>query len=542
MPGPSPALHAVTDSSSGEEGDEAVYAATGGSGALASAAAGGRPTRERKQTMREDFASAFDSDAEMTESGSEQDYAPASRRPAKFAQKAVKTSTTTTAAKSRKRPAPVLVVASSSSEDSSDEDSSDDSSSSSEIERTGNGVRTRPSAPASAAPQGEFRRAGGVKSEPQRAGGKLNRASAVSVAVDWYNSRGPFAGQYTMMKPIESYRNTETSWSLKYFTKPDAGGLFFVRFEYERDSHGMWTVENLGLYEPSEVDDSIESDSSEAEEAEDDNSEEEPDWRQDDGEGTGAKKRRIHKAMMKSAKAARAAGSKKSQAAKKQKHQNIEREKGQMAKARMQFLMKQADVFGEFLGKSAMRLSSKTPSSPSKRHRMTEREEDGEYAKQQKLAAVEQAIPRLTPEQTQTFIEFGKMRDYQVEGLNWMIRLYHRGLNGILADEMVPICLPLPKDSNQDVRCHNHSLLVFVQGLGKTLQTISMLAYLYLFKDIKGPHLVAVPKSTLGNWEREFGRWFPKLRLLKFYGNKEERALQRTRDLVFGKFDVLLTT
>ena len=31
----------------------------------------------------------------------------------------------------------------------------------------------------------------------------------------------------------------------------------------------------------------------------------------------------------------------------------------------------------------------------------------------------------------------GKMRDYQVRGLNWMISLYDHGINGILADEMV---------------------------------------------------------------------------------------------------------
>jgi SNF2 family DNA or RNA helicase len=30
----------------------------------------------------------------------------------------------------------------------------------------------------------------------------------------------------------------------------------------------------------------------------------------------------------------------------------------------------------------------------------------------------------------------GKMRPYQVEGLNWMIRLQENGVNGILADEM----------------------------------------------------------------------------------------------------------
>lgn len=31
------------------------------------------------------------------------------------------------------------------------------------------------------------------------------------------------------------------------------------------------------------------------------------------------------------------------------------------------------------------------------------------------------------------------MRDYQLAGLNWLIRLYENGINGILADEMVSI-------------------------------------------------------------------------------------------------------
>ena len=75
----------------------------------------------------------------------------------------------------------------------------------------------------------------------------------------------------------------------------------------------------------------------------------------------------------------------------------------------------------------------------------------------------------------------------QVEGLNWLIRSYHRGLNGILADEM---------------------------GLGKTLQSISLLAYLHKFEKISGPHLIVVPKTTLGNWVKEFAQWYPALRVL----------------------------
>ena len=45
------------------------------------------------------------------------------------------------------------------------------------------------------------------------------------------------------------------------------------------------------------------------------------------------------------------------------------------------------------------------------------------------------------------------------------------------------------------------------QGLGKTLQSISILAYCYEYLKITGPHLIVVPKSTLSNWMNEFERW-----------------------------------
>eukprot|EP00977_Amphora_coffeiformis_P002122 scaffold407_cov168-Amphora_coffeaeformis.AAC.18 len=63
-----------------------------------------------------------------------------------------------------------------------------------------------------------------------------------------------------------------------------------------------------------------------------------------------------------------------------------------------------------------------------------------------------------------------KLREYQQIGLNWLVSLHSRRLNGILADEM---------------------------GLGKTLQTITLLAYLAAYKGIWGPHLVVVPTSVL---------------------------------------------
>ncbi|KAG6428110.1 hypothetical protein SASPL_112359 [Salvia splendens] len=109
----------------------------------------------------------------------------------------------------------------------------------------------------------------------------------------------------------------------------------------------------------------------------------------------------------------------------------------------------------------------------------------------------------------------GKMRDYQLAGLNWLIRLYENGINGILADEM---------------------------GLGKTLQTISLMGYLHEFRRITGPHMVVAPKSTLGNWMNEIKRFCPVLRAVKFLGNPDERRYIREELLVAGKFDVCVTS
>lgn len=109
-------------------------------------------------------------------------------------------------------------------------------------------------------------------------------------------------------------------------------------------------------------------------------------------------------------------------------------------------------------------------------------------------------------------IKFGTMKPYQLEGLNWMIRLHDSGVNGILADEM---------------------------GLGKTLQSISLLAYLREARGIEGPHIIIVPKSTTGNWMRELKRWCPSIRAFKFMGSKEERAIQR-ETVMKQDFDALV--
>ena len=192
---------------------------------------------------------------------------------------------------------------------------------------------------------------------------------------------------------------------------------------------------------------------------------------------TGAQKRAAQQLALREAKAANKKTKTSRDKAAGAKAKAVEWEKAELAKRRVRFLLQKADVFRKFLGAEAAdadkqpktkKKGGKKASKSEPRRRLTEQEGDEAYMKE--LAAGEQAIPRLTEKQCGALISHGKMREYQVEGLNWLIRSYHRGLNGILADEM---------------------------GLGKTLQSISLLAYLHKFEKISGPHLVVVPKTTV---------------------------------------------
>lgn len=66
--------------------------------------------------------------------------------------------------------------------------------------------------------------------------------------------------------------------------------------------------------------------------------------------------------------------------------------------------------------------------------------------------------------------------------------------------------------------------VLYTQGLGKTLQTISLLGYMKHYRNIPGPHMVLVPKSTLYNWMNEFKRWVPSLRAVCLIGDRDQRV------------------
>lgn len=184
---------------------------------------------------------------------------------------------------------------------------------------------------------------------------------------------------------------------------------------------------------------------------------------------------------------------------------------------RMNFLMGQSEIFTSFLmggtstvGKTMLKNKKKNHvecSSPNRRGR-----KKPEVSAEDDAAMLEMEESRFVRLDKQPGnICFGTMRPFQLEGLNWMIRLHDCGVNGILADEM---------------------------GLGKTLQTISLLAYLREARGVDGPHIIIVPKSTVGNWMKELGRWCPSIRAFRFMGSKDERALIREKYKSTSTWDV----
>ncbi|KMV65371.1 DNA/RNA helicase [Encephalitozoon cuniculi EcunIII-L] len=104
------------------------------------------------------------------------------------------------------------------------------------------------------------------------------------------------------------------------------------------------------------------------------------------------------------------------------------------------------------------------------------------------------------------------LKEYQLRGLNWLVSLYDKGINGILADDM---------------------------GLGKTVQSISLLAHLYETEEVPGPFLVVTISSTLDNWAQEFARFLPSFRVCRFSGSPSERKELKKR---FKNSDVVITT
>lgn len=104
----------------------------------------------------------------------------------------------------------------------------------------------------------------------------------------------------------------------------------------------------------------------------------------------------------------------------------------------------------------------------------------------------------------------GALKEYQMDGLNWLVSLFNNRLSGILADEM---------------------------GLGKTIQTIALISHLYETKKMRGPFLVVVPLSTLSNWALEFQKWAPAVyaKMVAYKGMPQARKRIWQTQLLSGR-------
>lgn len=135
------------------------------------------------------------------------------------------------------------------------------------------------------------------------------------------------------------------------------------------------------------------------------------------------------------------------------------------------------------------------------------------YTEEQTYYSIAHTITEKVTEQSSIMVN-GKLKEYQIRGLEWLVSLYNNNLNGILADEM---------------------------GLGKTIQTIALITYLMERKRVNGPYLIIVPLSTLSNWVLEFEKWAPSVVVVAYKGSPAMRRNIQSQ-MRSTKFNVLLTT
>ncbi|MEB3338761.1 MAG: DEAD/DEAH box helicase, partial [Leptolyngbyaceae bacterium] len=106
----------------------------------------------------------------------------------------------------------------------------------------------------------------------------------------------------------------------------------------------------------------------------------------------------------------------------------------------------------------------------------------------QRLKEVKNLQPEL-PSTLQT-----ELRDYQIEGFQWLARLAHWGVGACLADDM---------------------------GLGKTLQALTVI----LTRAPQGPTLIVAPTSVCMNWMSEAQRFAPTLQVIQLGGGDRQKLL-----------------
>lgn len=155
--------------------------------------------------------------------------------------------------------------------------------------------------------------------------------------------------------------------------------------------------------------------------------------------------------------------------------------------------------FTELSGKDGIRINSlAAPTLAELADEVGELKVDKAWREQvEKLDALASFVPQV-PSTLQA-----QLRDYQLEGFQWLAKLAKWGVGACLADDM---------------------------GLGKTVQTLALL----VDRAPNGPALVIAPISVAMNWQSEVARFAPTLKI---------RAYQQDRSLNdLGAFDIVIAS
>lgn len=107
----------------------------------------------------------------------------------------------------------------------------------------------------------------------------------------------------------------------------------------------------------------------------------------------------------------------------------------------------------------------------------------------------------------------GTLRPYQQNGVDWLLFLRSVAFGACLADDM---------------------------GLGKTIQMIAYFSYVKKHEKPEQPALIIAPTSVLGNWQKEFEKFAPHLRVKLHYG--PNRAKEERFTASIQEADVVLTS
>jgi SWI/SNF-related matrix-associated actin-dependent regulator of chromatin subfamily A member 5 len=118
-----------------------------------------------------------------------------------------------------------------------------------------------------------------------------------------------------------------------------------------------------------------------------------------------------------------------------ERHQKLDKEASKQAAQRLEYLLQQSDIFAKLHGGGSTTnnnnaAKSKANSANSHNNRK------GEGPKDEEILEEDESENHVFLTQQPSCITFGQLKGYQLEGLNWMIHLAEKGLNGILADEM----------------------------------------------------------------------------------------------------------